>query len=444
VSGKTMSIAYLQESKLPASYYEASTAAQRVAYPTLQGDVSCDVCVVGGGLAGLHTALNLAEHGHKVVLLEARRIGWGASGRNGGHLIPEFACGMSTLEDALGFDDARRCWTLAREAAEAVRSRIVRHRIECDYQPGHIEVGIGSRHVAHLRRWRARAELDYDYEYRFIERDEMRGFVGSDRYQGGLLDTSGGHLHPLKLTLGLAQAFVAAGGAIFENSAVTTWTDGARPRIRCAGGEVDAGRLVLASNVGMESMSGATARKLAARILPVGTWMIATPQLPDALADELLPTRAAVADNRVVLDYFRLSADKRMIFGGGCSYLGEGTPAGFAESMLRAMVEVFPQLRGVPAEFAWGGVIDISMSRAPDFGRVVGGAGNVYFAQGFSGSGLVATCVAGRVLAEAIAGDERNLNLFMRLKHLPFPGGRLLRGPVTAAGMLYHRLRDLI
>jgi gamma-glutamylputrescine oxidase len=437
-----MGIAYLQEATLPTSYYEAS--AQRVEYPRLQGSLSCDVCVVGGGLAGLHTALNLVERGHDVVLLEARRVGWGASGRNGGHLIPEFACGMATLEDALGFDDARRCWALAREAADTVRTRIVRHGIDCDYQVGHIEAGISPRHVSHLREWRQRAELNYDYEYRFIGRDEMRAFVGSDRYHGGLLDSNGGHLHPLKLTLGLASAFTAAGGQIFENTAVATWTDGSRVRIRHADGEVDAGRLVLASNVGMESMSGTTARKLAARIMPVGTWIIATPPLPAALAHELLPTRAAVADNRVVLDYFRLSADNRMLFGGGCSYLGEGTPAGFAESMRRGMVKVFPQLTDVPVEFAWGGVIDISMSRAPDFGRMDGVAGNVYFAQGFSGSGLVSTCVAGRVLAEAISGDSKNLDLFMRLSHLPFPGGRLLRGPMTAAGMLYHRLRDLV
>jgi gamma-glutamylputrescine oxidase len=435
-----MSVTYLQDAKLPSSYYEAS--AQRVDYPALEGDVSCDVCVVGGGFAGLHTALNLVERGLSVVLLEARRIGWGASGRNGGHVIPEFACGMATLEEALGLDDARRCWNLAREAADSLRARIERHAVDCDYQAGHIEAGIAERHVAHLREWQQRAERHYGYTYRFIAGDEMRAFVGSDRYRGGLLDMNGGHLHPLKLALGLARAFVAGGGRIYEDSAVVNWQDGARVRVRCAHGEVDAATLVLAANVGMEDIGGGTARKLASRILPVGTWIIATPPLPEALAKELLPTRAAVADNRVVLDYYRLSADNRMIFGGGCSYLGEGTPAGFAESLREGMITVFPQLRGVAIDYAWGGVIDISMNRAPDLGRI--DSGNVYFAQGFSGSGVVATCAAGRVLAEAIAGERSNLDLFMRLRHLPFPGGRLLRGPLTAAGMLYHRLRDLV
>jgi gamma-glutamylputrescine oxidase len=433
----------LKDHALPPSYYEAS-AGLRVDYPPLQGDIECDVCVVGAGLAGLHTALNLAERGYKVVLLEARRAGWGASGRNGGHVIPEYACGMQKLEETLGLESARHCWTLAREAAETLRHRIARHGIDCDYQAGHIEAGITPRHVESLRDWQRHARKNYAHESHFIDREEMRNHVGSARYLGGLLDMQGGHLHPLKFTLGLAAAFVAAGGIIHEHSEVQSWSAGKTVRVQSAGGCVNARQLVLASNVGMENIAGGTAQQLAARILPVGTWIIATAPLSPSLAHELLPTRAAIADNRVVLDYFRLSADNRMIFGGGCSYLGQGTPAGFAESLRQGMLKVFPQLADTPIEYAWGGVIDISMSRAPDFGQVNGGEGNIYYAQGFSGSGLVATCVAGRVLAEAIAGDRNNLALFMRLSHRRFPGGRLLRGPMTAAGMLYHRLRDLI
>jgi gamma-glutamylputrescine oxidase len=439
-----MSISYLNDRALPPSYYEA-TAGKRVAYPSLEGSVECDVCVVGGGLAGLHTALNLAEQGRKVVLLEAHRIGWGASGRNGGHVIPEFACGMKTLEDALGIDAARRCWTLAQEGAERVRDRIATYGIDCDYRVGHIEVAVTPRHTGYLREWQERAARLYDRQYRFIERTEMSQFVGSERYHGGLLDHTGGHLHPLRFTLGMARALGSAGGMIFENTPVQSWQDGERVRVHTTGGEVVTKTLVLACNVGMESIKGSEPQRLASRILPVGTWIIATSPLTEALADELLPTRAAVADNRVVLDYFRLSADNRMVFGGGCSYLGEGTPAGFAESLRRGMIKVFPQLAQTPVDYQWGGVIDISMSRAPDFGRLGnanGKPGNVYYAQGFSGSGLVATAAAGRVLAEAVMGDTTNLDMFMRLTNLPFPGGPLLRGPLTAAGMLWARLRD--
>lgn len=439
-----MSIRYLNDQALPPSYYEAS-AGRRIEYPALSGSIDCDVCVVGGGLAGLHTALNLTEQGLRVVLLEARRIGWGASGRNGGHVIPECACGMKTFEDALGIDTARHCWTLALDGADCVRQRIATFGIDCDYRSGHIEVAVTPRHLGHLREWQERAARHYEHPYRFIGREEMRQFVGSDSYQGGLLDSNGGHLHPLRFTLGMARALTAAGGTIFENSAVESWQDGEQVRVRSQGGEIVAKTLVLACNVGMESIGGEAPRRLARRILPVGTWIIATAPLSEALADELLPTRAAVADNRVVLDYFRLSADNRMVFGGGCSYLGEGTPAGFAESLRKGMVKVFPQLAQTPVEFAWGGVIDISMNRAPDFGRLGatdGKPGNVYFAQGFSGSGLVATAIAGRVLAEAVRGDQRNLDIFMRLTHIPFPGGALLRGPLTAAGMLWSRLRD--
>ena len=437
-----MSIPYLEDAALPHSYYEASVE-PRIAYPSLEGVVSCDVCVVGGGLAGLHSALNLAERGYQVVLLEARRIGWGASGRNGGHVILEFACGMATLEAALGMDAARRCWTLAREGGDNLRARISRYHIACDYQAGHLEAAVSPRHAKPLRQWQALAAKRYDTHYRYISREEMPQFVGSERYHGGLLDMDGGHLHPLKFTLGMARALVEAGGVIYEGSAVRSWQahDSAGLRVVTAHGQVEARYLVLASNVGIQSMSGALPKKLAMRILPVGTWIIATAPLSEELAHSVLPTRAAVADNRTVLDYFRLSADRRMIFGGGCSYLGESTPAGYAAGLRRGMLKVFPQLESVPVVYTWGGVIDISMSRAPDFGRL---PDNVFHLQGFSGSGLVSTAVAGRVVAEAIAGAKENLDLFARLTHRPFPGGVLLRGPLTAAGMTWHRLRDLL
>lgn len=439
-----MTTQYLQDPSLPPSLYESTLTEPRGDHPTLADSVSCDVCVVGGGLTGLHTALNLAERGLQVVLLEARRIGWGASGRNGGHVIPEFACGMRTLEKALGMEAAQRCWSLAHEGADLLRTRISQHAIKCDYQAGHIEAAIRAGHAADLSEWQEHAARHYGYHYRLLSHHELPDFIGSKRYRAGLLDMNGGHLHPLNFTLGLARAFCGAGGRIFEHSPVQSWQSeerGRRVRVQCASGQVEARSLVLAANVGMEAMQGSDAQRLASRILPVGTWIIATEPLSKDLADELLPTRAAVADNRVVLDYFRLSAGRRMVFGGGCSYLGKSTPQGFSDSLRAGMVKVFPQLADTRVDYAWGGVIDISMSRAPDFGQL---AENVFYAQGFSGSGLVATAVAGRVMSDAVQGRLHDLVLFKRLNHLPFPGGPLLRAPLTAAGMLYHRLRDWV
>lgn len=437
-----MAIARQSDDALPQSYYEASARTERIVYPPLGVSGEADVCVIGGGFAGLHTALSLVESGRRVVLLEARRIGWGASGRNGGQVIPEFACGEATLTSALGTVDGAACWQLAQGGAQALRDRITRYQIDCDYVAGHLEVAVSARRFARLQR--ASAAACATGRYRLIGPVELPRFVGSRRYFGGVLDPAGGHLHPVKLALGLGRALTSLGAAVHEQTPVSGWdASAAGITVRCLNGaSVRCSQLVLAVNVGAAGLTGPGMRAQARRILPVGTWVIATEPLDPALADEVLPSRAAVADNRMVMDYFRLSRDRRMVFGGGCSYLGNPTPRGFAEQLRRRMDYIFPQLSTVPVEFAWGGMLDISMSRAPDLGRVPGEP-RVVYAQGFSGSGLVATQVAGRVIADALNGQTQQLALFERIGHRAFPGGRLMRAPITTAGMLYHRLLDL-
>jgi gamma-glutamylputrescine oxidase len=279
---------------------------------------------------------------------------------------------------------------------------------------------------------------------RLVAGSELRSLVGSPLYAGGLYDPDGGHLHPVKLALGLARAVGALGGPVHEATPVARWEPHAgRIRVHCSGGQVvDCEQLVVAANVGIGGIAGPGMRRLAQRILPVGTWVIATAPLSEDLAASVLPGGCAVADNRMIMDYFRLSHDRRLIFGGGCSYLGEATPPGFAEQLQRRMLKVFPQLHGVAVEYAWGGVLDISMNRAPDAGPLDGNP-QVFHAQGFSGSGVVASCAVGTALAQGLQGDGRALGLIARVPHRRFPGGTLLRAPITAAGMLWHRALDL-
>ena len=437
-------------SKLPPSYYEDSllfigdTKNTRPDYPTLNANIDCDVCIVGGGFMGLHTALNLQEHGLKVVLLEAQRIGYGASGRNGGHVIPEFGGSQRSFEKHLDMESARAVWQLAHDSADNLRERIAHYKIDCDYQAGHIEAAITTKHVATLQDWQSHIKQNYDYESQFITQDEMSQYVDSKRYQAGLLDMNGGHLNPLKLALGLARAIKDGGGEIYENSSVKSWVSNKSKVIaETTAGQVTCNHLVLGCNVGMESIQTSTAQKLAQRILPVASWVIATKPLTQTVASQLLPSRTAVVDMRFILDYYRLSHDNRLVFGGGCSYTGQETPAGFIDTMRDKMLKVFPQLADTKIEFGWGGLIDISMNRMPDINYAESSNKRVLYAQGFSGSGIVATTAAARVIAEAITGDTHKLAIFQRIQHTSFPGGKWFRGPITAAGMLYHRMLDL-
>ena len=425
------------------SYYSA-TAPRREAYAPLHGDVEADVAVVGGGLAGLSAALELAERGVDVRLLEAGQVGGGASGRNGGQAIHGLACDNSTLEGQLGLADARRLWDMSLEALDLIRQRCQRHAIDAEWQDGFLGLSTKLGKTRALREWADRIERDYHYPLTWIEPAAMPDWIASPRFHGGIHDPRSGPLHPLKYCQGLARAATAAGATLHEGSPVHQMEaapDGTQ-RLRTATGSVRARQVLLAGNVYLQALAPSLAPALADRIMPVGTYIVCTEPLDPARLQALIPSRSAVCDTNFVLDYFRPTADHRLLYGGRVSY-SMVTPRDLMHSMRERLVRTFPQLADVGMSHAWGGFVDISMNRAPDFGRL-GAHQNVYYLQGFSGHGLALTGLAGKIVAEAMQGDATRFDCFGKLRHRPFPGGTLMRTPALVLGMAYYRLRDLL
>lgn len=420
----------------PPSYY-AATRTRRDDFPILAGEWSTDVCIVGGGYTGLATAIELAERGCSVVLLEARRVGWGASGRNGGQLIRGL-CEVGRVERRLGAEAAQLFWRMGEEAVRIVRARIGQFGIDCDLRWGFCDVALKPRQMAELRAARDEAQrYGYPHALELVERDQLRAqVVASDAYVGGLIDRGSGHLHPLNLCLGEAAAAAQLGVRVFEQSPVLQLLPGRRPQVRTANGSVNASFVVLAGNAYL----GGLEPRLSGRVLPAGSYIIATEPLGEARARALIPQNLALADQNVVLDYFRCSADHRLLFGGRCNYSGR-EPRDIAAAVRPRLLRIFPQLAGVRIDYAWGGNLGISLNRIPQLGRL---PGNVLYAQGYSGHGLGTTHLAGRVLAEAICGDPARLDLFRRIRHRRLPGGHWFASPALALGMLYYRLRDLL
>ena len=421
------------------SYYEASVQ-RGPPLPPLQEPVQADVLVVGAGFAGLSAALELAERGLQVVVLEAGRVCSGASGRNGGQALVGYASGQAPFEQQLGKEAARQAWAMSLEAIALMDERIARHGIACDRVKGCVTLADSARKARALAAEVEALERDYGFDCEILTGKEVGRFIDSPRYRAAAFEATSGHVHPLKYGLGLAGAASALGVRIFENSVVTSLRRGPVVEAATLQGRARAPFAVLAGNCTLGEYGPKVAPEVAARIMPVGTYMIATAPLDPSLCARLMPGNAAACDNNVVLDYFRFSADHRLLFGGQVSY-STGTPRNLKAVMRQRMVQVFPALRDAAVDFVWGGFVDISMNRAPDFGRI---GGNVYYLQGFSGHGVAATGLAGRLAAEAIAGQAGRFDVFDRLRHAPFPGGKWLRMPGLVLGMTYHRLRDLL
>ena len=423
------------------SYY-AATAPRETAYASLQESLDADVAIVGGGLAGLSAAIELADRGYRVVMLEAAQVGGGASGRNGGQAIHGLASDQSTIEEQLGLDEAKRIWRMSIEALDLIQERCARFDIDCEYQAGFLGLSTKARKTEELKTWADRMADVYDYPLQWIAPQEIQQWIASPRFHAGLYDSRSGHLHPLKYCLGLARAATGLGVRIFEHSAVTTMDKGAQLTLRTEAGQVRAKQVLLAGNVYLPELSPDLAPELSGRVMPVGTYIGCTEPMDADRLQALIPSRSAVCDTNFVLDYFRPTDDRRLLFGGRVSY-STVPPRSLVASMRERMLLSFPQLQDVGMQYAWGGFVDISMNRAPDFGRL-GPEQNIYYLQGFSGHGLALTGLAGRVVAEAMHGDAARFDTFAQLRHRPFPGGRLMRTPALVLGMTYYRLRDML
>ncbi|WP_022728273.1 NAD(P)/FAD-dependent oxidoreductase [Fodinicurvata sediminis] len=419
------------------SYYRASVSDGPVR-PALAESLQADVCVIGAGYSGLSTAIELAERGLDVVVLEAQTVGWGASGRNGGQVCSGFSSGTGKIERALGREDARLLFDMAEESKEIIRHRVETHQIACDLKWGYYLAAERPRELREVEAWQEDWARNYDYDKLQVVRgaEASRQHVDSPRYIGGLQDDGAGHLHPLAYCQGLARAAEQAGVRIFEHSRVSAIERGAKPVTKTeAGAQVQASFLVVACNAHL----GKLVPELARTIMPVGTYMAATHPLGERAA-ALIPQDEAIADLKFVLNYFRLSSDRRLLFGGRVSY-STLMPPNLSRAMRRSMLSVFPQLEDVSFEYVWGGYVAITMDRAPHLGRL---DETLYFTQGYSGQGVSLSAIAGRVLAEAIAGQAGRFDVFARLPHQPFPGGTYLRTPTLALAMMWYRLRDLM
>ncbi|HWV11024.1 MAG TPA: FAD-binding oxidoreductase [Pseudomonas sp.] len=421
------------------SYYVASRNSA-LAFPPLGGEVRADVCIVGGGFSGLNTAIELAQKGLSVVLLEAHKIGWGASGRNGGQLIRGVGHGVEQFENVIGADGVRELKLMGLEAVEIVRRRVEQFSIECDLTWGYCDLANKPRDLAGFAEDAAELRsLGYRHELRLLQPEQMHEVVGSNRYVGGLIDMGSGHLHPLNLALGEAAAAQSLGVQLFEDSAVTRIDYGPEVKVHTAQGLVRANTLVLGCNAYIRELNPT----LGGKVLPAGSYIIATEPLSEAQARAIIPQNMALCDQRVALDYYRLSADRRLLFGGACYYSGRD-PQDIAGYMRPKMLAVFPELESVKIDYQWGGMIGIGANRLPQIGRLKEHT-NVFYAQAYSGHGVNATHLAGKLLGEAIAGQQsRGFDLFAQVPHMTFPGGRYLRSPLLALGMAWHRLKELL
>ncbi|MBS1269168.1 MAG: Gamma-glutamylputrescine oxidoreductase [Gammaproteobacteria bacterium] len=418
------------------SYYAAS-ANHAPDYSELRGDRTADVCIIGAGLTGASCALELAARGYRVIVLEANRVGWGASGRSGGQMIFGYGCGEDVLEKLTGAADARKLWDMSLEAIELIRERVHQHDIACDLVQGQLHAALKPRQMRGLEAWRDTLESGYGYHGpQLWGRDKVRSLLATERYIGGLFDSNSGHLHPLNYTLGLVNAAHEAGAEFYESSRAVDISTGPRKTVTTEKGAVHCRYVVLGGNAYL----GGLCAPIAARIMPVGTYIGATEPLGKERAQALIPGNIAVTDVDFVLDYFRMSADHRLLFGGRVSY-SKVAPPNLPLALKRRMLNVFPQLRDVGMDYTWGGYVAITRNRAPDLGRL---DDNIFYAQGFSGHGIALTGLAGKLIAEAVSGTAERFDVFTRIPHRNFPGGTLLRTPALVLAMFWYRLRDLL
>jgi len=416
------------------SYY-AATANPQPARPALKGAVSADICIVGAGFTGISAALHLAEQGLKVVVLEAAKVGWGASGRNGGQIVNGYSRDLETIRNRYGKDAERALGDMSLEGGAIIRERVAKYNIACDLKDGGFVAAFSHKQMRELEEEKALWEKHGHHQLEMIDRDAMAAIVKTDRYVGGRLDKAGGHLHPLNLVLGEAVAFESLGGVIYEDTPACRIQDGARAVVHTPHGKVEAAFVLVCGNA---YLARQVTPSIHDQIMPVSTQVITTEPLPADLLKELLPADNCIEDHNYILDYYRRTSDNRLLYGGGSVY-GGSDPTDIPAKILPNLHKTFPELKGVKVDYAWSGNFALTLSRIPSIGRV---QGNVYYSHGDSGHGVTTTHLLGRLLAEMVAGQAKRFDSFSRLPTFPFPGGHALRVPLCMIGAWYYGMRD--
>ncbi len=403
---------------------------------SLRSEVNCDVCIIGGGFTGLSAALELSRKGYSVILLESGTIASSASGRNGGHLQRGFAMDTATLIRQFGIGQAKTLLDISLEGIDLILRRIMEHDIQCDLKFGHLTAAMNQGHISALQSeindWKAVGHNDFQ----LLDQKETQAYINCEKYTGGMLDMKAGHFHPLNYALGIAQAAQKLGCKIYDGCPATALdTSGPAPRVKTAHGLVNAKFVILAGAIGINGLDVMQKKSITAT-----AHMIATEPLGERLAQNIFRRDIAVIDANFIMNYYRLSADKRILFGGNCNYSGKDYP-GEDTRLRKRMVELFPALAMTRIDHCWCGPIEFTINRMPHLGRITP---QVYFAHGFGGHGVVATNILGKVLAEAVSGTAERFDVFAGIKHAPFPGGNLLKQPLFVLGMLWYRLRDTL
>jgi glycine/D-amino acid oxidase-like deaminating enzyme len=414
------------------SYY-AATVGDVTDFAPLKGEQSADVCVIGAGFTGISTALHLAERGYNVHVVEANKVGWGASGRNGGQIIGGIA-GEANIAKHHGRDIEELFGKLRWEGHNIIRDRVDRYKIQCDLKFGYLDVAIKKRHLRAFEADQARLEkANFPYEFRMLSREETHATIGTDAYIGSFLNMGGGHLHPLKMCVGEARAAVSLGATIYEQSPVIDIEHGSRARVITEHGAVSADTVILAGNA-----YHMLDPKLRGIMFPVRSFIIATEPLSEKIVNRINPMDLAVCDPNFVLKYYRLSAEKRLLFGGRINYFGED-PDFIKRKLRKKMATIYPELADLRIDYAWGGTIGVPVTRVPQLGRL---APNVFYCQGYSGHGVNVTHLAGKIMADAVAGTMEQFDLFADVKPLIIPGAATFTKPMVALGVLYYQIKD--
>lgn len=416
--------------------YYADSVRPRAPRPALMGEQRVDVCVVGAGFSGLSTALHLAERGYRVAVVEAVRVGYGATGRNGGQIVNGYSRDDGVIRKRYGDETADALLAMSHEGGDIIRQRIQQYGIDCDFKRGGFFAAFNQKQLDDLSRRRDAWARAGNTNLHMVPQDKMPHVVASDLYVGGLLDLRGGHLHPLKLAEGEAAAIESHGGVIFEQSRVLHIEAGRVPVVHTETGSIFARQVVVCGNAYL----GGVLPQLSQRIMAVSSQIVTTEVLGAAITDRLMPEDYCLEDCNFLLDYYRITGDKRLLFGGGVVYSG-ADPSDIVKRLYPHIVKTFPQLKGVQIDYAWSGHFALTLTRMPQIGRY---SDSVYFIQGDSGHGVTTTHLLGRLVAESIAGQNERFDVFANLKTYPFPGGRLFRVPLTAMGAWYYALREKI